>query len=183
MIASLVSCSEPNAIAGPASDDAIARIALPERQLQSMLLTVALRTQTAPMAMYSLGLEQGCEELERAVDSAVQTHLPMWRSNLIAAYRDSVPADELASAAQRDARSAQSALRSHLPKVGAAMQAKSSPLLNEAGAEVLGKLAASADEADQADIDQAARSEELEQAKRSGGICREQIARAGSKEA
>src|SRR3990170_8502245 len=91
----IAACSREPAPKGPATDDAIASVALPERQLRTFLVRTTLGTQSGPMILYDLGLDRGCTTLQAAVDGAIKTHLPAWRQNLISAYRENVPADEL----------------------------------------------------------------------------------------
>jgi hypothetical protein len=168
----LAACSRSNATSnGAATDDGIAAIALPEDQYREMLKRAALGTQSGPMYLGILGLDEGCEALDTAVNQVVGKNLPQWRANLIAAYRDNVPSDELAEAVQKSPRSARSMLQQHLPAIGSSMKSASEELLKSSAAEVLETLSVSAAKIDQASIDMADRQRELAQMKASGRIC------------
>ena len=174
----LASCSQESPPKGPATDDAVAAIAMPERQLRTFLVRMTLGTHSGPMFLYDLGLERGCAALGSAVDDAVTTHLPAWRQNLISAYRENVPAEELARAVQRSPRSAQRRLADHIESIGRSMQSKSTNLLNQAGTQVLDTLSKQAAQVDKSTIDQGVRQTELREAMRTKRICSELLRQA-----
>ena len=168
----LASCSSPSSTEnGKATDEALAAIALPEEQFRALLRQSVLVTQSAGMHMYALGLEDGCNVLDEAVDEVVGENLPQWRSNLLAAYRASVPEEQLARAVEAGPRAAREMLAEHLPELATAMQRASEPLLKEAAVEVLTATGEAAAKVDRASVDGAARQKELQSALASGQIC------------
>ena len=118
-----------------------------------------------------LGMHDGCDVLDGAIDTAVAKNLPQWRSNLIAAYRDSVPPSQLAEAVQESPSRARSMLHDNLPAIGASMQAKSTELLKSSAVEALGSLSDAASKVDRASIDWKDRERDLADIKASGQIC------------
>jgi hypothetical protein len=163
-------CTDP-APGGVASDEAIARIALPEEQLRFMLPRAILSTQTAPMAIYALGMEEGCKVMDAAVDGAVTKNLRSWSDNLIAAYRTNVPAEVLASAIGKSPSSARRELRAYLPVIGRTMEASSRPLLEKASVAAIDEMMAKASKIDVASVSAAERQRELSAARATGEIC------------
>jgi len=156
---------------GVATDEGIAAIALPEDQLRLMLGRTVMGSQSGPMALYALGLDRGCEVFEKARDRAVERHLPVWRTNLVAAYRANVPPEKLANAVGSSPRGAQRQLASYLPAVGSEMQRASAALLNTASAEVVADMSNEAGKVNRASIDQSERQKDLERMKSEGKIC------------
>ncbi len=168
----VASCSGAAAVEnGVATDEGIAAIALPEEQLRFMLGQSVMGSQSGPMAMYALGLDRGCEVFEEARDKAVEQNLPQWRTNLVAAYRNSVPADQLASAVESSPQAAQRQLASFMPAIGSAMQRASASLLSAARTQVITAMSKEADKVDPNSIDQADRQRGLERMKSEGKIC------------
>ena len=166
------SCSGADAVEnGVATDDGIAAIALPEEQLRFMLGQTVMGSQSGPMALYTLGLDRGCEVFEEARDQAVKRQLPQWRTNLIEAYRDNVPAEQLANAVGSSPRAAQKQLASYLPAIGSAMQRASGSLLSTASTQVITEMSNEAGKVDPTSIDQAERQRNLERMKSEGKIC------------
>jgi hypothetical protein len=156
---------------GVATDEGIAAIALPEEQLREMLKRTFLGTQSGPMHLYALGMDNGCEVLDDAVDATVERRLPEWRANLIKAYRDNVPADELARAVEESPPGARSMLQPRMSAIGTAMQRSSEQLLQSSSAEVLEATGAAAEQVDLSSVDQSQRERELASASASGEIC------------
>ena len=168
----LVACSRPDATSnGIATDDGIAAIALPEEQYRDMLKRGVLVTQSGAIHIGALGLDKGCAVLDDAVEKVVQEHLPQWRANLIAAYRENVPADRLAEAVEKSPRRAHSMLESYMPAIGSAMKERSQPLLESSGVEVLQATGAAASKVDRKSTNLADRQKELDAVKASGKIC------------
>ena len=165
-------CSRSNAtVNGVATDEGIAAIALPEEQYRDMLKRSALGTQSGAISLGVLGLDEGCDVLDGAVERVVEKNLPLWRTNLIAAYREQVPADQLARAVKRSPRQARSILQQHLSSIGRAMQHSSEPLLQTSSAEVLESLSSVAAKVNRATIDMATRERDLARMKTSRQIC------------
>jgi hypothetical protein len=101
MVALAAACSREERVKdGIATDDGIAAIALSEEQYRDMLKRSFLSTQSGSLTLAVLGLDEGCDVLDSAVDEVVKRDLPQWRANLVAAYRSNVPADQLAQAVQ-----------------------------------------------------------------------------------
>lgn len=152
----------PALAAGAAPDDAaVAAIAAPEAQFRALLARVIFDTSTMRMAAEAMGIEPFCAATRPAVDKAVEAHLPAWRANLVAAYRENVPADVLAQAAAKPPEGARALIAPHMDAVGAAMHKASSPLLKEAAGEVLGAVAAKAETYDIKTVDMEKRRAEL----------------------
>jgi hypothetical protein len=179
----IASCSAEPVPTGPATDEAIAAIALPEPQLRTFLVGAGLGTHSGPMFIYDLGSERGCAALGEAVDEAVHRHLPAWRANLVAAYRENVPANELARAVQSNPRAAQRQLRKYLVEIGRSMKSKSSELFKQAAVQVLSRMSDEAAKTDRSKINRAAREMELREAMKSKSVCKEVRDRAESVDA
>ena len=168
----VAACSREGAVEnGMATDEGIAAIALPEEQLRFMLGQTVMGSQSGPMALYVLGLDRGCEVFEKARDQAVERHLPQWRANLVAAYRNNVPPEKLADAVGSSPRGAQRQLASYLPTIGSEMQRASAPLLTTASTLVITQMSDEAGKIDRASIDQSERQKDLERMKSEGKIC------------
>ena len=169
---SVSSCSGPPAVAnGVATDDGVTAIALPEEQLRYMLGKTVMGSQSGPMALYALGLDRGCDIFEEATDRAVERNLPQWRANLIRAYRQNVPAAELAEAVEKSPRAARDDLSSYLSAIGSEMKQASDPILFKATAEILAEMAGEAGNVDRASIDESERRKDLQRMKAEREIC------------
>ena len=152
----------PALAAGEAPDDAaVAAIAAPEVQFRALLARVIFDTTTMRMAAEAMGIDPFCAATLPAVDKAVEARLPAWRTNLLQAYRDGVPADVLAQAATRPPEEARSLVAPHMEAVGTAMHKASSPLLKEAAGEVMAAVAAKAEAYDIKTVDMEKRRAEL----------------------
>ena len=156
---------------GLATDDGIAAIASPEGQFRELLKRSVVGTQSGAMFIGMLGLKEGCDVLDDAVDKVVDRNLPQWRANLIAAYRDIVPPDQLADAVQKSPRQARAMLQPHVLAVGGAMKRASDPLLRSSGVEVLTLMGEAASKAGAASSDAQARQGDLAQLRTSREIC------------
>ena len=156
---------------GVATDEGVAAIALPEEQYRYMLKRNALGTMSGPMYIGILGMDEGCDVLNEAVDKVVEGNLPQWRSNLITAYRDNIPPDRLAEAVQESPRRARSMLQDYLPAIANAMEVASAPLLRSSGIKVLEAMGDAAGKVDRATIDMEARQRDLARMKDSRQIC------------
>ncbi len=172
MLLAGTACSRPDATSnGVATDEGIAAIALPEEQYPQFLKRAVLATQSGAMYLGVLGHDEGCEILDAAVDKVVEKNLPRWRANLIAAYRENVPPDQLAEAVQRSPRGARSMLQQHLPTVGTSMKGASEPLLKSSAVEVLESLSSAAAKVDHDSINIEDRQRDLARMKSSRKIC------------
>lgn len=168
-LVALLGMPGPASAQAPAvSDEAIAAIADPERHLRIMIANVVHTTRTGGAVAYALGIDPLCRALDGAMDSVVSKHAPEWRRNLIASWREAVPADALAKAAALPAPQAAQALAPFAPKIGERMQAKSADTLRAAATEVLASLQERAAGVDRSTIDRAARERELKAAMEDG---------------
>jgi hypothetical protein len=152
------------------SDAAVAAIAMPEQQLRGLLARVLFGTQTSVVAMEAMGITPFCKVAVPAIDTAVAEHLPVWRENLVTAYRDNVPVEVLAEAASKPAEAARPLLAPHLEAVGVAMNKASAPVLKEAAGEVLARINAEAPNYDIKTVDLEARRAELKAGAADGSL-------------
>ena len=144
------------------TDEAIVEAALPDTQFRGFLLRTVSGTETFKRAFVALGAEQGCATFVPAFQTTYDKHLPTWRANMVAAWREHIPAETLEQAVAAGPGEAGRIAAPHAEAVGGAMEASSKPVLTEASAEVLAALAESAKTVDLASIDQKARITELE---------------------
>jgi len=166
------SCSGADRIKdGVATDEGIAVIADPEGQYRDLLKRSFLATQSGPVTLGILGLDDGCDVLDSAVDAVQKRNLPQWRANLVAAYRNNVPPDLLAEAVQKSPRRARSILQPHVAAIGNSMKQSSEPLLESSTVEVLGATFAAAGKVDKASRDMTARQKDLAKIRTSDEIC------------
>jgi len=156
---------------GVATDAGIAAVALPEEQYRDLLKRRFLSTQSGPVTLGILGLDEGCRSLESAVDAVVKRELPKWRANVVTAYRNTVPAGELAEAIEKSPRRARMMLQPHIPAIGAAIKELNSPLLESSAIEVMGSTFAAASTMDQASRPMAERQKDLAQLRETDEIC------------
>ena len=168
----VASCSRTPVVEnGQATDEGVAKIALPEEQLRFMLGQTVMGTMTGPMSLAALGLDRGCDIFDDATDRAVASNLPQWRANLIQAYRQHIPRAELAEAVGKSPRAARDQLSSYLPAIGSDMKRASEPILKKASTEILSAMFDEASKVDRASIDQNARERDLQRMKTEGKIC------------
>ena len=162
------------ALAGPAAaastDAAVAALALPEPQFRQMLASVVFTAQTMGMAAFNLGIRGNCAAVRPAFDQAIARHLPVWQANLVKAYRDQVPGDTLDKAATAGAVGGGRLILPFRDKIGAQMQAASTPLLKVAAAEVLEPVWNAASKVDFKAIDGDKRLAEMRAAKADGSL-------------
>ena len=152
------------------TDDAIAAIALPEAQLRGMLARTIFTTQTMVMSVYALGIPEACAVTRPAFEQAVKASLPLWRANLIKAYRAEVPKETLATAAAGGVTEGSPLLLPYLNAIGAVMQRDSEPVLKETAAAVLTPVMTKASEVDMSKVDKTARMAEMKQAAADGTL-------------
>ena len=172
MVLIAAACSNPDAVRnGVATDEGIADIALPEEQYRDMLKRNVVGTMSGSIFLARLGLDKGCELLDQEVDKVIERNLPRWRANLIAAYRNNVPADQLAEAVQKSPRSARSMLGRFGPAISNEMKNASEPLLRGSAVAVLEAMGNVALDTDRASIDMEARQRDLARMKAQGQIC------------
>ena len=156
---------------GVATDEGIAAIASPEDHYRELLKRSFLATQSGPIMLGVLGLDDGCHALDSAVDAVVKRNLPQWRANLIAAYRNNVPAAQLAEAVQKSPRRARSTLQPHVAAIGNSMKQMSLPLLENSNIEVLGSTFAASSRVDKSSRNMAARQKDLARIRAADEIC------------
>lgn len=143
------------------SDEAIVAAALPDTQFRGFLMRTVVGTDTFKQAFVALGAERGCAVLAPAFQTTYDKHLPTWRANMVAAWREHIPTKLLEKAVEAGPGEAGRIAAPHADAVGGAMEASSKPVLTEASAEVLAALAEQARDVDLSSIDQAARVAEL----------------------
>jgi len=166
----LLGACSATAAEGPASDDAVAAIALPEPQLRGLLPRLLFTTQTMAIGAYNLGIAENCAVVRPAFEAAVARHLPAWKSNLVKAYRDNVPADTLASATADGAVAASTMLKPYVDKIGAQMQAASTDVLKQAAEDVLKPVMDAAMKIDVKSVDGPSRKREMSAAVADGSL-------------
>jgi hypothetical protein len=155
--------------AAPPSDDAVASWAGADSQFRSILARVVFSTQSVPMAAYALGIPENCAIVRPAFDAAIAANLPAWRANLARAYRDNVPAATLAEAVAAGPSGA-AAVKPYIDKVGASMQAASTPLLEQAAEAVVTPAMNAVMKIDPKSVDGAARMQQLKAAQADGSM-------------
>lgn len=147
--------------AAQASDDAIIAVALPDAQFRGFLMGIVAGTDTFKRSFFALGPTDGCAAFRPAFRAAYDKHLPQWRSNLVSAWRENIPAELLEKAVEAGPGSAGELVAPHQDAIGAAMEAASKPVLTEATAEVLAALYETAKDVDFTAIDRDTRLAEL----------------------
>ena len=156
---------------GIATDEGIAAIASPEGQYRDLLKRSYFSTQSGPVTLGILGLDEGCAVLDSAVDAVVSRNLPKWRANLIAAYRSNVSPDQLAEAVQKSPRRARAMLAPQADAIGSSMRQLSLPLLENSTVEVMGSTFAAANRIDRVKRDMATRQRDVATISASDEIC------------
>ncbi len=154
--------------APPVTDAQIVRIAEPERQLRVMIAASFFEDPAGPQSFYALGIAPGCAVLKPAVERAVAANRAAWSANIVSAFRGTVPADTLATAAAQSPEAAGRTLDPLRQAIGAKMQASSEPILQAATHGVIGDVQAAAAKVDAAKVDRAARERELQAAASTG---------------
>ena len=148
----------------------MAAIALPEPQLRMMLARVLFTGQTVAMSSYALGPKGACDILRPAFQKAVTQTLPQWRANLVKAYRDNVPASDLARAASGSLLASATVLQPFRSQIGDAMERDSKSLLIKAMEISLMPVATAAGKIDIKKVDGATRMAEMKQAQADGSL-------------
>ena len=105
----------------PASDAAIERIARPEAHLRSFLFRYAYGNTAVLSDVHRLGRELGCIAVSEAVEQAVARHVARWRRDLVASYREQVPAKQLAEASALEPEAAERKLKPFRDQIWQAM--------------------------------------------------------------
>lgn len=159
------------AYAQAASDDGIAKIALPKEQLAGMLAEAVFKDRSMAINAFLLGIQPTCKVYAAAADKSVTKHLSVWRTNVLRAYRQIVPADTLAKAVAEGA-AGRSRITEYMPQIGAVMEQSSGGLLKQSAGEVLREIGSAAAGVNPAKVDQKARIAELqEQIAKTGKLC------------
>lgn len=170
--------------APPVTDAQIIRIADPERQLRVMIAATFFEDPAGPQSFYTLGIAPGCAVLKPAVERAVAANRAAWSANIVSAFRSTVPADTLATAAAQTPEAAGRTLDPLRAAIGAKMQASSEPILQAATHGVIGDVQTAAAKVDAAKVDRAARERELQATASTGqqfcGLLPAQAATAGA---
>jgi hypothetical protein len=170
LIALAASIATP-AIAQTPSDEAITKIALPKEQLTGMLADAVFKDRSMAINAFLLGIEPTCKVYASAADKSVAKHLPLWRANVLRAYRQIVPAETLAQAAA-EGLAGRNRLAEYMPQIGAVMEQSSGGLLKQSATEVLREIGSAAAGINPAKVDQKARIVELqEQIAKTGKLC------------
>ena len=170
LITLAVSIAAP-ALAQTASDEAIAKIALPKEQLSGMLADAVFKDRSMAIHAFLLGIEPTCKVYAGAADKAVAKHLPLWRANVLRAYRQIVPAQTLAQAVA-EGPAGRNRITEYMPQIGAVMEQSSGRLLKQSATEVLREIGSAAAGVNPAKVDQKARIAELqEQIAKTGKLC------------
>ena len=99
-LALLCGCVEAKPLSPPPSDEAIARVTLPEAHLKFFLLRHAYQSSAILQHVHVLGRDAGCKAIGDAVNAAAAKHSPAFRRVVVQAHRTQVPPAELADAAE-----------------------------------------------------------------------------------
>lgn len=153
------------------SDEALTKIALPKEQLSGMLAEAVFQDRSMAINAFLLGIEPVCAVYARAADKSVAKYLPQWRTNVLRAYREIVPAETLARAAA-DGAGGRARLTSYMGQIGAVMEQSSGALLKQSTADVLREIGSAAAGVNPATVDQKTRMAELkDQIAKTGKLC------------
>ena len=159
------------ALAQTASDEGITKIALPKEQLTGMLAEAVFKDRSMAINAFLLGIEPTCKVYAGAAEKSVTKHLPLWRTNVLKAYRQIVPAETLAQAVA-EGPAGRNRLAEYMPQIGAVMEQSSAGLLKQSATEVLREIGSAAAGVNPAKVDQKARIAELqEQIAKTGKLC------------
>ena len=170
LITLAVSIAAP-ALAQAPSDEAITKIALPKEQLSGMLADAVFKDRSMAINAFLLGIAPTCKVYASAADKSVAKHLPLWRANVLRAYRQIVPAQTLAQAVA-EGPAGRNRLAEYMPQIGAVMEQSSGGLLKQSATEVLREIGSAAAGVNPAKVDQKARIAELqEQIAKTGKLC------------
>lgn len=170
LIALAAALASPAAAQTP-SDDALAKIALPKEQLSGMLADAVFKDRSMAIHAFLLGIEPTCKIYTIASEKSVAKHLPIWRTNVLSAFRQIVPAETLAQAAA-EGPIGRNRLGSYMDQIGAVVEQSSGAILKESAIEVLREIGSAAAGVNPAKVDQQARIVELqEQIAKTGKLC------------
>jgi hypothetical protein len=164
------------AIAAPAmaqapSDEALTKIALPKEQLNGMLAEAVFKDRSMAINAFLLGIEPTCKVYASAADKSVAKHLPVWRTNVLRAFREVVPPEKLSQAVAQGP-IGRNQLSEYMDQIGAVVEQSSGALLKQSAAEVLREIGSAAAGVNPAKVDQNARIRELqEQIAKTGKLC------------
>jgi hypothetical protein len=159
------------AFAQSASDDAIAKIALPKEQLSGMLAEAVFNDRSMAINAFLLGIAPACKAYADAADKSIAKHLPLWRTNVLRAYRQIVPAETLTQAVS-EGLAGRSRIAEYMPQISAVMEQSSAGLLKQSASEVLREIGSAAAGVNPAKVDQKGRVAELqEQIAKTGKLC------------
>jgi hypothetical protein len=136
-----------------------------------MLAEAVFKDRSMAINAFLLGIEPTCKVYASAADKAVVKHLPLWRANVLRAYRQIVPTETLAQVAAEGPAS-RSRLSGYMSQIGAVMEQSSGGILKESATEVLREIGSAAAGVNPAKVDQKARIAELqEQIAKTGKLC------------
>ena len=159
------------ALAQTPSDEALTKTALPKEQLSGMLADAVFKDRSMAINAFLLGIEPTCKVYASASEKSVAKHLPVWRANVLRAYRQIVPAETL-SQAVADGPAGRNRLTEYLPQIGSVMEQSSAALLKQSATEVLREIGSAAAGVNPAKVDQKARIAELQQQiAKTGKLC------------
>jgi hypothetical protein len=171
ILIALAACIAIPAMAQTPSDDALTKIALPKEQLSGMLADAVFKDRSMAINAFLLGIEPTCKVYASAADKSVAKHLPLWRTNVLSAFRQIVPAAALSKAVAEGA-AGRNRLAEYMPQIGAVMEQSSGGLLKQSATEVLREIGSAAAGVNPAKVDQKARIAELqEQIAKTGKLC------------
>jgi hypothetical protein len=170
LIALAAALASPAAAQTP-SDDALTKIALPKEQLSGMLADAVFKDRSMAINAFLLGIEPTCKVYASAADKSMAKHLPLWRENVLRAYRQIVPAATLAQAVA-EGTAGRNRITEYMPQIGAVMEQSSGSLLKQSATEVLREIGSAAAGVNPAKVDQKARIAELQaQIAKTGKLC------------
>jgi hypothetical protein len=159
------------AMAQTPSDDALAKIALPKEQLAGMLAEAVFKDRSMAINAFLLGIEPTCKAYAVAADKSMVKHLPLWRTNVLRAFREVVPAEKL-SQAVAEGPVGRNRLSEYMDQIGTVVERSSGGLLKESTSEVLREIGSAAAGINPAKVNQQARIAELqEQIAKTGKLC------------
>ena len=159
------------AIAQTPSDEALTKIALPKEQLRGMLAEAVFKDRSMAINAFLLGIEPTCKVYAVAADKSVAKHLPEWSNNVLRAFREVVPPEQLSQAVAKGP-IGRNQLSVYMDQIGVAVERSSGALLRQSTAEVLREIGSAAAGINPAQVDQQARIAELqEQIAKTGKLC------------
>lgn len=121
----------------PLTDEAIDSIAIAEEQFRSMLDRAYFASAEGPRALELLGIDKGCRNLASAKNQVVAKYLPDFRKNLVTAYRDVIPENELREAIKLTAAFSGDVVAKYFEQITSRFRATSDPLINASVVDLL----------------------------------------------